>query len=370
MTLQDIIAARLTNEQLNSTKFETAAELVSWFGAVQSQDFQGAKWALGQRLGLTENQIDQEFNEGKILRTHIMRPTWHFVNPADIVWMQKLTSPRVNQIMSYYNRKLGLDKTFFDKSNKIIAKALSGNKFLTRTELAKKLEEGGISINGQKLAHTVSRAELDAVICSGPRIGKPASTRGGSSTRGGQFTYALVSERTAKSEQLNPTDPLAELTRRFFQSHGPATVRDFVWWSGLTTTDARRGIEANKLPSEVVNGKTYWFEAGSNHTKYLIPDTLYLLPNYDEYTIAYKDRDAFLPKEAVKYFMNQGNASFWNSIVYNGEIIGMWKKTSKPMSIEIKTQILNKLPAQVNKKIKEEAEKLGKFFNVNAEINR
>lgn len=356
MTQQDIIAARLANQQLNQTKFKTAAELVAWFGAVQSQDFPGAKWALGQRLGIRDQEIEQEFNEGKILRTHIMRPTWHFVVPQDITWMEKLTSERVNRIMNYYNKILSLDRNFFDKTNKLITDALSGNKFLTRAELAKYLETHGVSLSGQKLGHTVAQAELDAVICSGPRVGK-------------QFTYALISERirstgsgqAANRQPLTPENPLGELTKRYFQSHGPATVRDFVWWSGLTTADARAGIEANKLKSEVIDGKTFYFLPTAKSQ----PPTpkLFLLPNYDEYTIAYKDREAFLPEEAVSYFHNQGNASFWNAIVFRGEIIGMWKRTFNKTSAEIKTQQLPKFTEEQKSELKKAAEKFGKFFD-------
>jgi hypothetical protein len=351
MTQDDISAGRIANQQLIGNKLKTTVALVEWLGAVQSQDFPGAKWALGQRLGIDDKQIQEEFDEGKILRTHVMRPTWHFVAPQDLVWMEKLTSPRVNQIMNYYNKILGLDRNFLDKTNKIIAKALSGNHFLTRTELAKVLEKNDISIKGQKLGHVVSQAELDGLICSGPRVGK-------------QFTYALVSDRTSGLKIFKPADPLAELAKRFFQSHGPATVKDFVWWSGLTTIEAKRGIESNKLKSETVDGKTYWFFDEPNHTKYSTPDTVYLLPNYDEYTIAYQDREAFLPKHAISYFHNQGNASFWNAIIYKGKIIGMWKRTFKPKSVEIQTQILTNLPPGVNKKIKAEAEKCGKFFGL------
>lgn len=355
MTHQDIRSIRLSNEQLIGTKFKTPAELVRWFGAVQSQDFPGAKWALGQRLGLSNEDLDQAFNSGSILRTHIMRPTWHFVHPEDLVWMQALCAPRVKRVMNYYNKRLGLDEKVLDRTNKIIADVLGGKNYKTRLEIKKILEEGGISASTQKLGHIMAWAELDAIICSGPRLGK-------------QFTYALVSEQTANCQPLTPKNPLAELAIRYFQSHGPATVKDFVWWSGLITSDARRGIEAASLKSENVDGKQYWFVSPTAKSQ-PPPPNLYLLPNYDEYTIAYQDRDVYLNPNTAKYFKNQGNAAFWNAIVYKGEIIGMWKREVEKKSVIVKTQFFNKLTASEKLEFEKTIKQYTKFLNLKVETN-
>ncbi len=354
MTAQDILAQRLTNQKFVANNLNSVAELVGWFGAVQSQDYQGAKWALGQRLGVRDKEIEEAFNEGKILRTHIMRPTWHFVTPADISWMQKLTSHRVNRIMSYYNKALGLDREFFNKANGIIVAALSGGKFLTRLEIGKVLEENGISIKGQKLGHVVSQAELDTLICSGPRIGK-------------QFTYALIKDRVSKIKEFIPQNPLAELVKRYFQSHGPATVRDFVWWSGLTTADARKGIEENMLKSENVDGKKYFFLEKSKFEK-LVPNNLLLLPNYDEYTIAYQDREVLINPSDTYYFKDQGNAAFWNAIIYRGVVIGMWKRTFGIKELSVKAKFFKKPNVEIMEQLQQETEKLGRFFDLKVSL--
>ncbi len=353
MTFQDILSQRLVNEQLIKTKFKTARDLVSWFGAVQSQDYLGAKWALGQRLNIKDSDIEKEFNDGRIIRTHVMRPTWHFVAPEDILWMQELTSPRVNKIMNYYNKKLGLDTELFKKTNKLIEKVLAEGNYLTKIEIKDLLDKEKIHTNTQTLSHVISTAELEGIICSGPR-------------KGNKFTYALISDRAPKAKKLPREDALKELVKRYFQSHGPATIRDFVWWSGLTVLDAKLGIEANKLKSETLKGKTYWFfEIG----KVNIPSPdLYLLPNYDEFTIAYQDRDPFLKPEAIEYFKTQGNAAFWNAVIYKGEIAGKWKKTTGKNILNLQVKLFDEAKNETNK-LEKEIVKLGDFFEVEIKFN-
>src|SRR5213078_2598445 len=239
------------------------------------------KWALGLRLqGVTDDDIEQAFTAGAILRTHVMRPTWHFVSPADVRWLLALTAPRVHAASAYYNRKLELDDAVFRYTNAVLANALQGEKQLTRDELASALQQAGIVTEGeQRVTHIMMRAELDGIICSGARRGK-------------QFTYALLAERAPQARTLARDEALAELTMRYFTSHGPATVQDFVWWSGLTVADARAGIESLKsqLVQEVIDGQIYWFSASTPPAK--VSSSTYLLPYFDEYTVGYTDRSA------------------------------------------------------------------------------
>src|SRR3989344_4573170 len=251
MDRADILHQRLFNQGLSEKKFKNPYDAVKYLGAVQAQDYPAAKWGISLRLqNYSEQKIDEALNRGSILRTHVMRPTWHFVAPEDIKWMQMLTSPRVNKILGHYNRKLGLDEKLFTKTNSIISKALKNENFLTRTELSAVLKKHGIHKQTQALAHIVSQAELDAVICSGPRKGK-------------QFTYALIEERAPKVKEISQEKALEELVKRYFTSHGPATVYDFVWWSGLTMAETKKGIELakNALKSEIVENQTFWFSS-------------------------------------------------------------------------------------------------------------
>jgi hypothetical protein len=252
---------RLNNSRLVGAPFENPQDAVQWLGAVQSQDFAGAKWAIGQRTrDVTRADIDRLFNDGKILRTHVLRPTWHFVAPADIRWMLKLVAPRVNAANAYYYRKFELDNVIFAKANAALVEEMQGGVQLTRTEISQVYKKIGINASGLRLAYLIMRAELDAVICSG-------------SLRGKQFTYALLEDRVPKAKMLEHDGALAELAKRYFASHGPAQVHDFAWWSGLTITEARAGVEMVKpnLLQETVGGKMYWSADGPSPAKFKTP---------------------------------------------------------------------------------------------------
>jgi hypothetical protein len=320
MSQTRIASQRLAQQRLSENPFATAEEVVEWLGAVQSQDYPGAKWSLGMRMrSATDDIIDEAFNAGKILRTHVMRPTWHFVTPADIRWIVELTAPRVKMLNAYMNRKLELDESLFARANEAMSRALEGGKFLTRAELADALAQVGINADGQRLAYIVHRAELDAVICSGPRRGK-------------QFTYALIAERAPQAKVLARDEALAELVRRYFTSHGPATLKDFSWWSGLTLADAKAGTEMadSSLAHEDIDGQTYWFSPSINPA----PESsqqAYLLPTYDEYVIGYAAYD-----RGRMAGVQEGNDFLFDStIVIGGNIVGTWRRIFKGKSAVI-----------------------------------
>ena len=261
----------------------------------------------------TDAAIQRAFDAGEILRTHVMRPTWHFVVPDDIRWMLALTAPRVKARLAVYDRHLGIDAADIRRSNKAIASALSGGAHLTRQELRAALRSAGVPADSvQQLAHLTMHAELDAVMCSGP-------------LRGSQFTYALLDDRVPDARALPREAALAELARRYFTSHGPAQLRDFVWWSGLTTRDARAGVDMARrhLAHEAIDGKDYWF-ASSGRTRRPPSRAVYLLPLYDEYLIAYKDRTASLGAPLWKWVA--GGDPFSSAIVIDGRVAGRWKR--------------------------------------------
>jgi hypothetical protein len=309
----DIVRQRLRNQRLASPDFETAAEVVAWLGAVQSQDFTGAKWALGQRTrGVTDADVNDAFDAGQILRTHILRPTWHFVTPADIRWILALTGPRVHARNRPYYRRFELDDRILAKSRRVVERALEGGRQLTRPELGAALRRAGIEWDGVRLAHIIMHAELDGVICSGAR-------------RARQFTYMLLAERAPQVRGRDREDALAELTRRYFTSHGPATLRDYSWWSGLTMSDARAGVEMLKktLVQEAVDGLTYWYVPPAGAAK-ARARRAFLLPNYDEYLVAHQDRGCVIdsPRPAVK-----GAFEYPHQLVVDGKVRGCWKRT-------------------------------------------
>lgn len=351
MTEVDIIKNRLASQQLAQTNLKTPAEMVRWMGAVQAQDYSAAKWALGLRLSRSSDaEIEQAFNEGKILRTHILRPTWHFVAPEDIRWMLALTAPRVNQAISSYYRKLELNEAIFKKSNSIIVKALSGGKQLTRAELMAKHEEAGISTNDLRSSHLMFHAELSATVCSGARRDK-------------QFTYALFEERVPPGKTMTCEESLAELTRRYFESHGAATLKDFVWWSGLTVSEAKAGIMAveSYLSTEKINGKEFYF-ADSSPTMRL-PDAVYLLPCFDEYTVAFKDRSIIYDQQKIGKINSRGDAISNNVVVIKGRIAGIWKRILKKNSVAFEISLLDSVNDREKRAVIRAARKYADFFD-------
>ena len=264
----------------------SAIDVVRWLGAVQSQDYSGAMWGLAQRTTeTTQAQLDRLFDAGAILRTHVMRPTWHFVLPDDIGWLVDLTGSRVRRGQAGRYRELGIGDDEVSRATDVLCSALAGGRFLTRPELGQALQAAGIPPDGQRLPHFLMAAELDGAIVSGPRRGK-------------QFTYALLAERAPQARTLDPSAALAALTRRYFRSHGPAQLQDFVWWSGLTVSDARSGLAlaAGDLDRCVVADKEYWFDADAVSPEATSP-LAHLLPNWDEYTVGYRDREAVLALE-------------------------------------------------------------------------
>lgn len=338
-----IVSERLHNQKLSSPGCKIAVDVVRWLGAAQAQDFGAAKWALGLRMkSATDRAIEDAFNQGQILRTHLMRPTWHFVAPEDIRWMLELTAPRVNAKAGPYFRKYELDAAVFKQTNQILTKALQGKKHLTRAELRAALNKSGVAADDLiRLAHIMLRAELDGIVCSGPRVGK-------------QFTYALIDERVATTNSLTRDEALAKLTQRYFTSHGPATLADFVWWSGLTATDAKRGVELidRPLQKEVIDDKTYLLTRAAPSSKSPIHPS-HLLPAYDEYNVAYKHREAGLGP----------------TVVVDGKAVGTWKPTIDKRSVAITVTPSRPLKKPETLAIVQAAERYAAFIGLSAHVH-
>lgn len=327
---RDMAHRRMLNQRLWGTPFGTPEEVVRWFAALQAQDFLVAKWSVAERAsGVTNAAMDQAFAGGAILRTHLLRPTWHFVLPEDIRWMLDLTAPRVNALNAHPYRRLELDVPLFAKTNALIAKALKDGKHLTRKELAALLARAGIDASGQRLAYILMRAELDAVICSGARKGK-------------QHTYAALHTRAPRARTLDREAGLAELTRRYFTSRGPATLKDYVRWSSLTVAEARSGLDSVKseLENETVDGRTYWFAAPGESPNGPRPSRVIdLIQGLDEYVMSYSEsRDVLLGRLATD--ANARVAIVFNHVVLlDGQVIGQWRPVSGKDSVVIETSM-------------------------------
>ena len=334
-----LLPERLRNQKLVASDCRTAEQVVAHLGAVQAQDYTGAVWALGLRApGLVEADIEASFTAGRILRTHVLRPTWHFVAPADIRWMLELTAPQVQTRMRPYDKRLELDGRVYARARTLIERALEGGGHLTREELSIALRRGRLVATGQRLAHLVMHAELTGSICSGPRRGK-------------QFTYALLAERAPRARTLARDAALAELARRYFTSHGPATLRDFVWWSGLRVKDATRGVALAGV-AVLVSGP----ERGS------APGADYMLPNYDEYLIAYRDRGAVLDADPSRTLVSPQGQGYPHQVVLDGRVAGGWRRLMTEATVTVVVKPYNPLTRRQLQALRAQAAGCGRFF--------
>jgi Winged helix DNA-binding domain len=326
MNSQQIAQLRLQQQQIGRSHFTEPAALIKWMGCLQAQDYAGAKWAIGNRVkDSTDAGIEKDFNEGKILRTHVLRPTWHFVSPEDIGWMLQLTAPKIKAFNKNLHARLGISDKDLKRSKTIIGTALSNKTYLTRSALIPLLTKAKINTDDIRLGFHLMDAELDGLICSGPRQGK-------------QFTYALLSDRAPVTAAIDRDTAIARLTRLYFNSRGPATVNDFQWWSGLQMADIKKGLLLNKsvLTHVVANGQAYWFAADTPPAPaHAVPALL--LPSYDEYAVAYKDRSDILNPA---WLLQTGHGIFKPVVVINGQISGIWSRKEMRDKLVVDTQLL------------------------------
>lgn len=351
MTQHHIATSRLLSQQINEPHLKSAPEMVSYFGAIQGQEYAQTKWSLGLRMPhLKDSDIEKELDEGRLLRTHLLRPTWHFVAPEDIRWMLMLTAPRVDAINRYMYRKMELDSATFNRCNAILVRALEGGKHLTREAISQEFLKNNIEAESVRLVCIMMNAELEGLICSGAR-------------QGNQFTYALLDERAAPAKEMSRDEALVELTRRYFLSRGPATVKDFATWSGLTLTDCKKGIEMTRddWQEEKIESEVYYFSPNTIQKKPQF-DQMHLTPIYDEMIMGYKSR------EALQQFRNSVQPAqrlrFDNTILFNGQIIGSWRRKIKSKHIELEYEFLQLLDQKQQVEFEQALHRFGAFYDL------
>ena len=356
MTPYNIANLRLISQQILKSKFDAAKDLVAWMGAMQAQDFNMAKWAIGLRLNkATEKDIDAVINSGEIIRTHVLRPTWHFVAADDIYWMIELTASRIKSSMKGRNKQLELTDKIFKKSFTVMEKVLKDENHLTRKELVSELNKAKIETNENRSSHILFHAELEGLICSGSMKGK-------------QTTYALLQERIPKPKPLKKEEALFRLAEKYFESHCPATLPDFIWWSGLSITDAKLALSLIKdeFISEKINAQEYWFPQSSSTPK-KFNKSVFLLPAFDEFLISYKDRSAaIILDHQKKAFSNNG--IFWPVIIVNGHAVGIWKREIKKNKLLIGANFFDEANEVTNELLKRSLKKLEYFYSHKAEV--
>jgi len=345
-----VIERRLHQQRLAGDPFATPKAVVRGLGAMQAQEFAEAKFSIAERTpGCTDAGVEAAFARGDILRTHVLRPTWHFVAPEDIRWMLSLTAPRVQKAAAYSYRQAGLDARELARGDRRIVRALSDGEPRTRAELGSVL--GGPA---GALSHRMMHAELGGLVVSGPRRGK-------------QHTYALLEARAPGARDLPREEALAELTRRYFTGHGPATVRDFAWWSGLTVTDIRAALAAlgDALVCESDDDGRAWYSAPDAAAPSR-PTGGYLIGMYEELGVAYKDvRMAMAAQPPRDGLMRR-------PIVIEGWTVGSWQRTLARRSVAVEALLFTTVSRAQTAALRAAAERLGEFLElpVTLEVRR
>lgn len=330
MTKPEIARRRLHSQRLIAPAFENPLEVVRWFGAVQAQEYLASLWALANRLPeTTEADIEQAVAERRILRTWPMRGTVHFIPAEDTRWMVELMAKRVMSRFKSHHRQLGLDEAVFAQARTIFERALRDGQALPRKVLYERLQAAGIETGAMRGVFIAGKLAHEGLICMGPRFGK-------------QPSFAWLDAYAPEQRTLSHMEAIVEMTWRYFRSHGPATLQDFVWWSGLRVTEARAGLDAlrDTLVTETVDGKTYWWVDDPPLAS--ADDTVVVLPPFDEYLVSYTDRTASLDPQ----FDGQwpwGGALGSSIIVIGGQVVGYWQRHIRKQRVSVEAKTFRRL---------------------------
>ena len=357
MDKNQFLQLRLQNQAIAGKGLETPAEVVARLGALQAQDYPSALWALGLRTqAAAEVDIERAIRERSIVRTWLLRGTLHFVAAADLRWMLSLLRPRLLSGSRGRQRQLGLDETTFQAAREVLTHALQGDQSLQRDELFARLEGAAISTAGQRGYHILWQLAVEGLLCFGAR-------------RGRQFTFALLDEWLPDAKTPEHDQALAELARRYFTGHGPATLQDFSWWSGLNGTQAKTGLELAKadLEEETIAGRSTWFSGGASAAAELSP-AAHLLPAFDEYIVGYQDRRAVLDARQTKQAVSS-NGIFYPTLVMDGQVAGTWKKTLKKGGLTITPNLFAPLTTGEADAFQTEAARYAAFLGVSLAVD-
>ena len=330
MTSENLAQLRLEAQRISHPRTSSIEALVKHLGAVQAQDYPGALWSLGLRVAnAARADVERAIADRRIVRTWPMRGTLHFVPAADARWMLETLTPRILSGAAGRHRQLELDDATFKRSRTLITKAMNREPVLTRAAIYALLDEGGISTAGQRGIHIVRQLAMERTLVCGPHSEK-------------QPTFARFDEWIPDSSTLDRDDALRTLAERFFVSHGPATLRDFVWWTGLRVADAKIGLHLAS-PSLVQVGE-HWMSA--THASPAEPaPRAHLLPGFDEFMLGYKDRGAALAAKHAERVVPGANGVFLATLVLDGQVCGTWRRSTRGNSVAIEATSFSRLEA-------------------------
>lgn len=308
------ISIRLLNQQLVAPQFLKPEEVVAHFGAMQAQEYRMMRWAVEMRTKRpSEKTFIKAFNEGKILRLHLLRGTWQLVSAEDYWWMLDLCALKAKRVINGWmsSNRIAIPDEELSMIRTLIVETTEQKGSVTKEDFEEALGAKGITMDDHRLSYHIRFAELAGVICSGDLLPMKA-------------TYALSEKKVPRTEPIERDWALARLATKYFQSHSPATLEDFVWWSGLNVADCKRCIDliGNHLYCDSYKGKTFYLHENSRIRGFRKGEYL-LIPPYDEYLIGYKSRDIVLDS-AVKHYAHNNSGIFQPVIAYDGRICGNW----------------------------------------------
>jgi len=365
MKTPEIARRRIRNSRLTGERFAAPDEVVRWHLAMQAQEYGPAMWSIGQRSrGLREADVDRAITDGTIVRTHVLRPTWHFVARDDIRWLLALSGPRVRQGNAGRLRQLGLDTRTLARSEKIVASALEGGNRLTRNELAAVFDRQKLDPGGQRMPYLLMHGELVGLIGSGGRKGK-------------QQTYALLDERVPAvgGRRLDRDEAVVELVRRYLASHGPATVKDLSWWSGLTMTDLRAALRSldDQVASDEVDGLTFWSAASERSRRPPAARGVHLLQTYDELVVGYTESRFHGDVSGELARQAWTDRTFPTGVfLLHGRVGGHWRRTIQAKRVRASFHTYGRISDADARTLESAAKRLGRFLGlpVSVEISR
>ncbi|MEO8622000.1 MAG: winged helix DNA-binding domain-containing protein [bacterium] len=350
-TLPDIPGLRLRAQRVANPASTTPEAIVTHLGAVQAQDYPGALWSIALRLPhANRNDVERAIHERTIVRTWPMRGTLHFVPAIDARWMLESMASRIIKGAAGRHRQLELDEAAFRRSRILVAKALTKKPIQTRSELFAVLNAGGVSTEGQRGIHILRQLCMECMLCQGPHAEK-------------QPTFVLFDEWIRTSRVRDRDDALCTLAERFFVSHGPATIRDFVWWTGLKVSDARIGLHLahSSLECLKTNEAEYWM-ANTRPTADAAEPRAHMLPGFDEFLLGYTDRSAALASLHAHRIVPGGNGVFYPTLVLDGRVCGTWRRTLRAKSVVLEATPFTRLKSADRKAFAIPAERYAEYL--------
>ncbi|HEY8886390.1 MAG TPA: winged helix DNA-binding domain-containing protein [Candidatus Microsaccharimonas sp.] len=317
MNTRQLREYRLFQQGIIRSAKRTPFEVIKNLGAMQGQDYHGSLWAIGLRTGLTQREVIKHIAQHEVIRTWPQRGTLHFVPPLDSKWMVGLSAERLVKGAQRRRERLGIDETTFHSSEKILRAAFLKNDLLSRPKILQLLEEGGISVSEGRGYHILWYLAQIGILLIAEMDGK-------------QQQFGLLEVLFPDALNLDRLAAIKLLTKRYFISHGPATLQDFVWWSGLTMKDARFGLieNAHILRSELMSDTEYWLDKDAALPR-SSKQRAYLLPGFDEYFLGYKDRHVIIDLGYMQKVVPGNNGMFKPTVVIDGKVVGTWQRSVK-----------------------------------------